>query len=294
MSTENSTGRKLTWLITGCSSGFGLAIARLAQANGHDVIATSRNPGRTPELVEEITSKGGKWLRLDQDDSDCGRVIEDLEERGTAVDVLVNCAAIGRTGPAESFSEDEVRQVMETNFFGPYRLMRAAAPHMRERRSGMIVNLTSGAGMEARNTLGVYGASKSALDGLTKVLHKEMQDFNVRVLLVYLGAFNTPMITRTGAVSKPLDPDYDGTVTGQLFQLLSTGTFAVPGDHIKATQAIYDVVVGEGTGKGREKEMILPLGTDMAGRVRETRDRLDHMMDVFGDVCNNVNVDDVS
>lgn len=165
MSSNISTGKKLTWVITGCSSGFGTAIARLAQAKGHHVIATSRNPSRTPELVREITEKGGEWVRLDQDELDCGQVIEDIEARGIAIDVLVNSAAIALVGPAESYSEEEVRRVMETNFFGPYRLMRAAVPHMRKRRSGMIVNLSSGAGMEAMNSLGVYGASKGALDG---------------------------------------------------------------------------------------------------------------------------------
>lgn len=157
--------RKSTWLITGCSSGFGLALAQLAQANGHNVIATSRNPSRTPKLVEEFTKKGGEWIRLDQDEQDCGHVIEDIEARGLAIDVLVNSAGIGMTGPAECFTEEEVHQVMETNFFGPYRLMRAAAPHMRKRRSGMIVNFSSGSGMEAVQSLGVYGASKAALDG---------------------------------------------------------------------------------------------------------------------------------
>ncbi|KAI0880497.1 putative short-chain oxidoreductase [Annulohypoxylon maeteangense] len=291
MSSEISTKQKLTWLITGCSSGFGLAMARLAQANGHNVIAAFRNPSRTPELIEEFTKNGGECVRLDQDESNCGQVIEDIEARGTAIDILVNVAGFGMTGPVESFSEEEVRHMMETNFFGPYRLTRAVAPHMRKRRSGMIVNFSSGSGMEARNSLGLYGASKSALDGLTKTLHKEMSDFNVRVLLVYLGTFNTPMVGKVEPKLKPLDPDYNGTTTGKIYEIMGSGNFKVPGDHIKATQAIYDVVVGEGIGKGHENEMMLPLGVDMAVRAHEVRDSIDHMMDVFGDICNNVNVE---
>ncbi|KAI1098354.1 putative short-chain oxidoreductase [Jackrogersella minutella] len=288
---SETTSKKLIWLITGCSSGFGLAMARLVQANGHHVIATSRNPGRTPELVEEITSKGGEWARLDQDESNCGQVIEDFEARGTAIDVLVNVAGFGMTGPVESFSDEEAHRIFETNFFGPYRLMRAAAPHMRKRRSGMIVNFSSGSGMEARRSLGLYGASKSALDGLTKTFHQEMKEFNVRVLLVYLGTFNTPMVGKVEPKLKPLDPDYNGTFTGKLYEIMGSGNFKVPGDHIKATQAIYYVVVGEGIGKGKEEEMMLPLGVDMAARVEEVRSGFDHMMDVFGDICNNVNVE---
>ncbi|KAI5863705.1 putative short-chain oxidoreductase [Durotheca rogersii] len=292
MAAKDRAKPALTWLITGCSSGFGLAVARLAQANGHRVIATSRDPRRTPELAEEVVAKGGEWLRLDQDEQDCGRVVDEVEARGLAIDVLVNCAAVGTAGPVESFSEAEVRRVMETNFFGPYRLLRAAAPYMRRRRSGVIVNLSSGAGMEARPSLGVYGASKSALDGLTKVLHKELQEFNVRVLLVYLGAFDTPMAKNVGSVAQPIDPDYRGTVTEKLFKILSTGDFEIRGDHLKAVRAIYDVVVGEGVGAGRESEIMPPLGTDMAARIEETQRRLTHAMEVFGDICVNVNVDD--
>ncbi|KAI1136422.1 putative short-chain oxidoreductase [Hypoxylon sp. FL0543] len=284
--------KQLTWLITGCSSGFGLAMTRLAQANGHKVIATSRNPGRTPELVEEVTAKEGEWVRLDQDEPDCGKVIEDIEARGTAIDVLVNVAGVGVAGPLESFSEDEIHRIMETNFFGPYRLIRAAVPHMRKRRSGMIVNYSTGSGMEARNALGLYGASKSALDGLTKTLHREMQEFNVRVLLVYLGTFNTPMVKKTRPRPEPLDPDYNGTVTGKMYDIMCSGNFHVPGDHLKATQAIYDVIVGEGIGKGHENEIMIPLGVDMAERLYEVRERLDHAMEVFGEICNNVGIDE--
>ncbi|KAI1468307.1 putative short-chain oxidoreductase [Daldinia caldariorum] len=291
MEPGTSSERKLTWLITGCSSGFGLALARLAQANGHKVIATSRNPSRMPDLVEEITKNGGEWIRLDQEEKECGRVIEEVEARGQAIDVLANSAGIGMAGPVEFFTEEEVRHVMETNFFGPYRLMRAAAPYMRKRRSGVIVNFSSGSGVEARQSLGVYGASKAALDGITKTFHQEMQDFNVRVVLLHLGAFNTPMVTKVAAISKSIYPEYKDTITEKFYTALSTGDFAIHGDHVKATQAIYDVVMGKGIGEGHEKEMILPLGRDLAERIREHRDRIDHMMEVFGEICNNVDVD---
>ncbi|KAH9905852.1 hypothetical protein F4778DRAFT_681493 [Xylariomycetidae sp. FL2044] len=280
-----------TWLITGCSSGFGLAFTRLALAKGHNVIATSRNPDRTPELVDEIRSKGGQWVQLDAVDQNCGKVIEGLEAQGTAIDVLINSAGIGASAPVESFSEDDVRLLMETNFYGPYRLMRAAAPRMRKRRSGVIVNLSSGSGMEAINTLGVYGASKAALDGLTKTLHKEMKDFNVRVLLVSMGTFDTGMTTRVSPIAIALDPDYESTLTDRIARVLTGGEYKVPNDHLKAVQIMYDVIMGEGVGEGREDEMMLPLGRDMATRAIEVRDRINHMMEVFGDVCNSVALD---
>jgi NAD(P)-dependent dehydrogenase (short-subunit alcohol dehydrogenase family) len=179
----------LTWLITGASSGLGLALCRLIQQHApHDtLIATSRNPSRTPDLVQEIeshshshshassSSSGGgddgrgpsssRWLKLDLDDPSCASVITDLEASGTQIDVLVNAAGFALLGAGELFSEEEARRQMETNFFGPYRLMRAVVPHMRRRRRGMIVNLSSGAGCFGRPSMSLYGASKSAMDG---------------------------------------------------------------------------------------------------------------------------------
>ncbi|TGJ78337.1 hypothetical protein E0Z10_g10422 [Xylaria hypoxylon] len=292
MSEETKTSKPLTWLITGSSSGFGLALTRLAQAKGHNVIATSRNPNRTPELVNEVVGRGGRWMQLELDDLESDRIIDGLEAEGTHIDVLINTAAMGISGPLESFTEAEARRQMDTNFFGPYRLVRAVTPYMRKRRSGMIVNFSSGAGLEAMNSLGVYGASKAALDDMSKVLHKELEPFNVRVLLVYLGTFNTAMPSSVQAISAPLEPDYEGMQTGRLFNMLSKGDFAAPGDHLKASRAIYDVVMDEGFAKGLGNEIMLPLGIDLANTVKRTQNRLEHMMDVFGDICHNVNVDD--
>jgi NAD(P)-dependent dehydrogenase (short-subunit alcohol dehydrogenase family) len=110
---------KLTWLITGCSSGFGLSLTRAAQAGGHKVIATSRNPSRTPDLVAEIESKGGKWVQLDVDSRDCGSVITELEGSGDHIDVLVNNARYSIYAPIETFEKEEVRAQMETMYLVP-------------------------------------------------------------------------------------------------------------------------------------------------------------------------------
>lgn len=127
---------------------------------------------------------------------------------------------------------------------------------------------------------------------MTKVLHKELEPFGVRVLLVYLGTFNTPMASSVQAVAAPMDPDYVGTQTERLFNMLSTGDFALPGDHVKACQAIYDVIMDEGSGKGLGNEIMMVLGRDVADTVKRSQDRLAHMMDVFGDICHNVNTDE--
>ncbi|MCJ1386376.1 hypothetical protein MMC17_009502 [Xylographa soralifera] len=283
--------KSLTWLITGCSSGFGLSLARIVQAHGHSLIATSRDPSRTPDLVKEVESKGGKWVKLDVNDLQSAQIIETLEKSGQQIDVLVNNAGFSCYAPLETFTEEEVRSQMESMYFGPLRLIRAAVAHMRERKFGIVVNMSSGAALEARESMGAYAGAKAATDGMAKVLAKEMAPFNVRVLTVCLGTFNTNMGNAVTTGKNPLPDDYKGSVADQTIQYMASGKFAADGDKDKAMKAVYDVVVGEGVGKGREGERFLPLGRDLAARVKLIQDQLAHSVEVFGDVCNNVYID---
>jgi NAD(P)-dependent dehydrogenase (short-subunit alcohol dehydrogenase family) len=162
--------RTLTWFITGCSSGFGLSLTRLALASGHTVIATSRNPSRTPDLITEVEGKGGKWIQLDVTSPDTPSVIASLEKAGTHIDVLVNNAGSCIYAPVEMMAEQEVRVQMETLYFGPLRLIRAVLPYMRQRRSGVIVNMSSGAALDGIPTMAVYGGAKAGLDGKSSLL----------------------------------------------------------------------------------------------------------------------------
>ncbi|KAK2009307.1 NAD(P)-binding protein [Colletotrichum eremochloae] len=283
--------RPLTWFITGCSSGFGLALTRIAQRNGHNVIATSRNPSKHPELQREIENGGGRWLALDVDDPGSGEMIHKLEASGTAIDVLVNNAGWSIHGPAEGFTEEETRAQMETVFFGPYRLMRAMAPHMRERRTGIIVNISSAAGLDGRESMGVYAAAKAAMDGVSKILAKEMAPFGVRVLTVGLGSFDTNMAPTVRLASRPTPRDYEGSALEKVYNLLAasaTEGFPADGDHLKAAQVIYEVVTGTGVGEGKEAERVLPLGRDMATTVHDVVEGWQRTMGVFGDICNSV------
>ena len=158
---------KLTWLITGCSSGFGLSLTRLVQSHGHTVIATSRTPSRHPELVAEVESAGGTWLALDVTDPDSGQLIDGLESTGQKIDILVNNAGSSIHAAVEQFTESEVRSQMELLYFGPCRLVRAVLPYMRSRRNGVIVNMSSGAALEGRESMGSYAPGKAALDGIS-------------------------------------------------------------------------------------------------------------------------------
>ncbi|OBT64783.1 hypothetical protein VE03_06478 [Pseudogymnoascus sp. 23342-1-I1] len=280
--------RQLTWLITGCSSGFGLALTNMVQSHGHKVIATSRNPSRTPELVAEVERKGGKWLKLDAEDPNCADVIKDLESSGQQIDVLVNNAGSSIHACVEQFTEEEVRRQMESMYFGPARLIREAVAHMRIRRFGIVVNMSSGAGLEGRETMGAYAPAKAALDSVSKILAKEVSEFNVRVLIVSLGAFNTNMVNAITTSKNPMPEDYKGSIAEKTINAMGNGSFNPEGDKEKAVKAIYEVVMGEGVGAGRQGERFLPLGRDLAARVKQVQDQYSHSMEVFGDICNNV------
>lgn len=174
--------RPLTWLITGTSSGLGLSLARLVQQHGHRLIATSRNPSQTPSLVAEIESRGGTWLPLDlttgvsnektADTTSLTDLIAKLNEGssssggGICVDVLVNNAGSSILAPVECLVDDEIQQQMELLFLGPMRLVRAAVVGMRQRRFGVVVNVSSGAALGGRESMGAYAAGKAAMDGM--------------------------------------------------------------------------------------------------------------------------------
>jgi hypothetical protein len=115
--------------------------------------------------------------------------------------------------------------------------------------------------------------------------------FNIRVLTVQLGTFNTNMLSAFSLGKEPTPEDYKGSVVGKTIEIIAGGKFPPDGDKNKATKVIYEVVVAEGVGAGHEGEKILPLGRDLAARMRQMQDQYTHSMEVFGDICNNVYID---
>ena len=191
-----------TVLITGTSSGIGLATALELGRAGYQVYATMRNPGRAPQLAEQASREGLPVSVLAMDvDSD--RSVEDCFAavfwQGKHIDVLINNAGIERHGSVEESPFEDFRAVMETNYFGTLRCIRQVAPRMRERRSGCIVNVTSVAGKISCSSLAPYTASKFALEALSEALAGEMKPFGVRVAIVEPGIIDTAMPHAIGA-----------------------------------------------------------------------------------------------
>jgi NAD(P)-dependent dehydrogenase (short-subunit alcohol dehydrogenase family) len=169
-------------LITGCSTGIGRAAAVELTKRGHDVVATARRPG----TIDDLDVAARIALNVDDDAS-----VRDAVAAAGEIDVLVNNAGFGVSGPVEQIPLDHGRSIMETNFFGAVRMIQAVAPQMRERGSGTIVNVTSLAGRVGPPLGGFYSASKFALEGLSEALHYEIAHFGVRVRLIEPGIFAT-------------------------------------------------------------------------------------------------------
>jgi NAD(P)-dependent dehydrogenase (short-subunit alcohol dehydrogenase family) len=190
-----------TVLITGTSKGIGLEAALAFGRAGHKVHATMRKPSQSPELAKRAAQEklpiSISTMDVDSDQSVKDAIAAIHRDQG-AIDVLVNNAGVERAGSVEELPLAEFRAVMETNYFGVLRCIQALAPHMRQRRSGCIINVSSVAGRITSPPLSSYTASKWALEALSEALAGEMKTFNVRVALVEPGIIDTAMARRIG------------------------------------------------------------------------------------------------
>src|SRR5579863_6186171 len=181
-------------LITGTSKGIGFETALAFGRAGHTVHATMRNPSQSPSLAETAAREKlaiRVWAMDVDSDRSVSQAIAAIQREHGPIDVLVNNAGVARTGSVEELPLAEFRAVMETNYFGALRSIQALAPHMRQRRSGCIINVSSVAGRITSPPLSSYTASKWALEALSEALAGEMKTFNVRVALVEPGIIDT-------------------------------------------------------------------------------------------------------
>jgi NAD(P)-dependent dehydrogenase (short-subunit alcohol dehydrogenase family) len=190
-----------TILITGTSSGIGLATALELGRAGHKVYAAMRNSARAPELGQRASSEGLP-ISIITMDVDSDQSVADgfaaIHGRGEQIDVLVNNAGIERHGSVEELPMADFRAVMETNYFGALRCIQQVLPLMRERKGGCIINVSSVAGKIACSPLAPYTASKFALEAVSEALAGEMKPFGVRVAIVEPGIIETAMAQAVG------------------------------------------------------------------------------------------------
>jgi NAD(P)-dependent dehydrogenase (short-subunit alcohol dehydrogenase family) len=255
-----ATDRSRVWLITGASSGFGHAIAEAALAAGDTVVGAARRPEALADLEVSAPERVSS-IQLDVTDTDRIRaaVTEVLEGHGR-IDVLVNNAGRGAVGAAEETSDSELRDLMDLHFFGPAALTREVLPHMRERGSGAIVQMSSMGGRFSFPGVGAYSATKFALEGWSEALAKEVEPFGIRVLIVEPGAFRTSF-NATGALllSKRI-PAYEEQIDA-VRNTLAQDDGKQPGDPAKAAGAILLALQSD------EPPLRLVLGNDAVDAV---------------------------
>jgi NAD(P)-dependent dehydrogenase (short-subunit alcohol dehydrogenase family) len=234
-------------VVTGTSTGIGLASALTLARGGHTVFAGMRNLDRGGDL-RKVISKEKLPIRVVQLDVDQDTSVEnafkDILKEAGHVDALVNNAGISGGGPVELIPIGVFRQIMETNFFGALRCIKAVVPSMREKKSGCIVNITSVAGQFGMSPQGPYAASKWALEGLTECLAQELRPFNVRVAMVEPGVIETPMTTKPRPMP-PADNPYFPNIRRMVAYF--TASLENPTSPYEVAKTVHDIVDGRST-----------------------------------------------
>jgi len=250
------------WLITGCSTGFGRALAEAVLHKGDSLLVTARQPEQLEALIERYP-ENAKAVRLDVTSSqDIQAAIDTAIATFGRIDVLVNNAGHGFIAALEEISDVEMHQFFETNFFGALRLMRAVLPVMRQQGGGHIVNLSSTAGVVGFAGSSLYCGAKFALEGTSEALAKEVESFGIKVTLIEPGAFRTDFNGRSLAALEQSIDAY-APVSGDSLQWFKQMDGQQPGDPAKAAQAIIQAV-----GSPRPP-MRLALGSDAISLIQE-------------------------
>lgn len=177
-------------LITGGSSGIGKTVGNYLQTKGYKVYGSSRNP-------ENVTDSSFPLIAIDVRNSQTiQQAVQEIIDKEGKIDVLINNAGVGITGPVEEIPLDEIQNNFHTNVFGPIEMMKAVLPFMRNQKSGLIINVTSIAGYMGLPFRGIYSASKGALELITESIRMEVKPFNIKVTNVAPGDFATDIAAR--------------------------------------------------------------------------------------------------
>ena len=221
-------------LITGGSSGIGKSIGTLLSQKGFIVYGTSRNPEKVSNAVFPL-------IALDvRDTASIQSAVATIIQEAGRLDVVINNAGVGITGPLEEIPMVEIKNNFETNFFGPIEVMKAALPQMRAQQSGLIINITSIAGYMGLPYRSVYSASKGALELLTEALRMEVKSFGIQITNVAPGDFATNIAA--GRFHAPV-------VQGSAYEKVYAGVLQTMDAHVDSgsnpnemAEAIYQII----------------------------------------------------
>ncbi|MGY1887387.1 SDR family oxidoreductase [Blastococcus sp. SYSU DS0753] len=228
-----------TWFITGASRGFGREWSIAALERGDSVAATARDTAGLDDLVQQF---GDQILpiRLDVDDRDAAfTAVRQAHDHFGGLDVVVNNAGYGQFGMVEEISEAEARAQFDTNVFGALFVTQAALPHLRAQGAGHILQVSSIGGISAFPNIGIYNASKWALEGFSQSLAAEVADFGIKVTIIEPGAYSTDWGGASAKHATP-NPAYDAFREKAAEQRRARA--GNPGDPLATREAVLQLV----------------------------------------------------
>jgi len=232
------------WFITGVSTGIGRHLAEQAAIAGYTVIGTVRKETQIQEIDNLVAGKTFGYLLDVNNHDNVQKAIAIVAEKYGSIDVLVNNAGYGLFGGIEEVSMQESRAQMETNFFGALAVTQAVLPIMRKQQFGNIIQISSIAGLTGSAGLGIYNASKHALEGFSEALYYEVKHLNIKVTLVEPGPFRTLWAGASMKHAANRIEAYEASV-GRVRSIMEQRNGNQPGDPVKAALAIIQVVETE-------------------------------------------------
>lgn len=279
--------KQKVWFITGAARGIGYEILKAVLDTGDQAVATVRSSAEA--LAEKLGHPENlQVILLDVTDEQQAVEAAGLAvEKWGGIDVLVNNAGYGLLSSVEEATAEEVRSNFETNVFGLLNVTRAVLPHMRHRRSGHIINISSVGGLSGYIGWGVYGSTKFAVEGLTESLALELAPLGIHATVVAPGFFRTEFLdvaslTRTGNIIA----DYEETV-GEMRSFATRVNKKQPGDPVKLARAIVQVANAE------KPPVHLPLGKDSLQRYRDKTAHFEKDIEAWYDVITGTDHEDV-
>lgn len=267
------------WFVTGASRGLGAEITREALDRGHRVIATARN---VSAVLRAHPEQPDGLLAVEADVTEPAQLTAAVEA-GLAkfgrIDIVVNNAGYGLVGAVEEVSDKAARDLFDVNVFGVLNTLRATLPTLRAQRSGHVVNIGSVGGFATAPAVGLYGASKFALEGISEALHGELAPLGVRVTIVEPGGFRTDFLNGSSIRVEPASIVDYGAGAGPVREALAGNDGRQPGDPAKAAKAVVDVTEVD------EPPLRLQLGADAVERVEAKLDLVRRELDTWRHVA---------
>jgi NAD(P)-dependent dehydrogenase (short-subunit alcohol dehydrogenase family) len=265
-----------TVLITGASAGFGKDAAETLAKAGHYVFATMRDSnGRSRKAAEELRSRGIDVFDLDvTEDASVDVAFKTMAARSDGkLDVLINNAGLFAAGLSETYTPEQMREMFDVNVFGVQRVIRAALPEMRHRKSGLIINIGSILGRVTIPFVGLYGASKHAVEAMTDSYRYELSQLGIDVVLVQPSAYPTKLYASTQHPADATRADLYGDIAalpGAFAQYLH-GVFngAAPPDPHDVAKTLVELIATPGGKRPPRVVVGAPYGADAVNSAAE-------------------------